>query len=141
MTRMAVTADTNVLVRAVVNDDPKQAAAARKLLEGTDQIMVPVVVLCEFVWVLGRGYRYGTTQIAHAVSALLEVGSVVTDRAAAEAGLAMLLKGGDFADGVIAFQGESMGGTVFASFDRSAVKRIKEAGVQAADPTELLSSH
>lgn len=32
-----------------------------------------------------------------------------------------------------------MGGAVFASFDRGAVKRLREAGVSAADPADPLS--
>ena len=98
-----------------------------------------MIVICELAWVLGRGYRYGAAEIARAIGVLLEVGGIVTDRAAAEAGLAMLLKGGDFADGVIAFQGEAMGGAVFASFDRGAVERIRESGAQAADPASLMA--
>lgn len=44
---MKITADTNVLLRAVVQDDTKQAHAARKLLERTTVIAVPIPVFCE----------------------------------------------------------------------------------------------
>jgi predicted nucleic-acid-binding protein len=50
------------------------------------------------------------------------------DRAAVEVGLAMLHAGSDFADGVIAFAGRQMGGTVFASFDRKAIELVATAG-------------
>ena len=37
----------------------------------------------------------------------------------------MLEAGGDFADGVIAFEGELLGGQEFVSFDQQAVKWLK----------------
>jgi predicted nucleic acid-binding protein len=40
-----VTADTNVLVRALVQDDPEQAKAATDLLERAELIAIPVPVL------------------------------------------------------------------------------------------------
>jgi predicted nucleic-acid-binding protein len=36
--------------------------------------------------------------------------------------------GGDFADGVIAFEGRRLGGDVFLTFDRQAAKLIAAAG-------------
>jgi hypothetical protein len=53
---------------------------------------------------------------------------VRVDRAAAEAGLTMLAAGGDFADGVIAFEGRRLGGDIFASFDRGAVDPVAAQG-------------
>ena len=40
------------------------------------------------------------------------------------AGLRMLKSGGDFADGVIAYEGQWLGAGEFVSFDRSAVKKL-----------------
>lgn len=51
---MRITADTNVLVRAVVGDDPSLAEAAMAALRGAERIAVPLPALCEFVWVLRR---------------------------------------------------------------------------------------
>jgi hypothetical protein len=42
-----LTADTNVLVRAVVGDDPQQSAVASAALRQADAIAVPLPVLCE----------------------------------------------------------------------------------------------
>jgi len=55
---------------------------------------------------------------------------VQVDRTTAEAGLAMLDAGGDFADGVIAFEGRRLGGPVFASFDRRATELIAATGAE-----------
>jgi predicted nucleic acid-binding protein len=52
--QMKVTADSNVLIRAAVQDDFHQARRAAKILAEADLIAVPVPVLCEFVWVLHR---------------------------------------------------------------------------------------
>lgn len=43
----------------------------------------------------------------------------------------MLAMGGDFADGVIAFEGRRLGGEIFASFDRKAVELVASAGGSA----------
>jgi predicted nucleic-acid-binding protein len=45
---------------------------------------------------------------------------------AVEAGLAVLEAAGDFADGVIAYEGEQLGATEFVSFDQQAVKLLKK---------------
>jgi hypothetical protein len=50
------------------------------------------------------------------------------DRPAVDAGLALLEAGGDFADGVIAFEGRRLGGLVFTSFDAEAVRLIEANG-------------
>ena len=46
----------------------------------------------------------------------------------------MLDAGGEFADGVIAFDGQWLGGETFVSFDRKAVKWVEGQGT----PTLLL---
>jgi predicted nucleic acid-binding protein len=53
-----ITADTNVLVRAVVRDDPKQARAAERILKSAAIVAVALPCLCEFVWVLRKVYRF-----------------------------------------------------------------------------------
>ncbi len=132
-----ITADTNVLVRALVQDDVEQARAAQALLSRATVIAVPVPVFCELAWVLRRAYARGAGDIAAAIEAIAGIEAVVTDQPAVEVGLAMLRAGGDFADGVIAHEGERRGGAVFASFDRRAVARLRRSGAQAADPDQL----
>ena len=134
---MKVTADTNVLLRAVVADDAEQADAARALLQQASVVAVPVPAFCELAWVLKRTYARSAAEIAAVIEALTELDVIATDLPAVEAGLVALRAGGDFADGVIAHQGEALGGTIFASFDRRAVARLRSAGVEASDPSEL----
>jgi predicted nucleic-acid-binding protein len=93
--------DTNVLVRHLICDHPEQARAATEQIEAAERIFLSTVVLCETAWVLKRAYRYSDEQIARTISAVIQSRNVETDRASAEAGLEMLSRGGDFADGVI----------------------------------------
>lgn len=127
---MRVTADTNILVRAVVHDDARQAKAAASLLREAELIAVPLPCLCEFVWVLRRVYGLGQPDISAALRALLGAANVAVDRPAVDAGLAVFEAGGDFADGLIAHEGRWLGGEVFASFDRKAVALIADQGQQ-----------
>jgi predicted nucleic-acid-binding protein len=129
-----VTLDTNVLVRAVVQDDARQAAAAARLLREAERVVVPISCLCEFVWVLRRTYRMPPALVAGALRNLLASVNVITDRAAAEAGLWFHDQGGDFADGVIEFEGRHLGAAIFASFDKNAVRLLDRAGLAAMVP-------
>ena len=122
---MKVTLDTNVLVRLATQDNPAQAALALNVLKKADLIAVPTPALCEMVWVLLRGYRYTPAQVALALRALMQVSQVVCHTPVVLAGLALLESGGDFADGVIAFEGDLLGGSEFVSFDQQAVKLLK----------------
>ena len=128
---MKITPDTNVLVRAVVKDDKKQARAASKLLQEAELIAIALPTLCEFVWVLRSVYQFAQTDISAAIEALLDAGNVAVNRAAVEAGLAILRAGGDFADGLIAYEGSWMGAESFVSFDKKAVALLSSRGMQA----------
>lgn len=128
---MKITADTNVLVRVVMNDDVAQAQAAARVLREASVVAVPLPCLCEFVWVLRRVYALDTADIAAALRALLDTTTLAIDRPAVEAGLALLTAGGDFADGVIAHQGRWLGGETFVSFDRRAVALLRAQGEAA----------
>ncbi len=124
-----ITVDTNVLVRAIVEDDSKQAKIAQAALAKADLIAIPSPTLCEFVWVLSRGYGIADAEIVQAIRQLMASAKVEANRPAVTAGLAALEQGGDFADGVIAFEGASLGADTFASFDQDAVKLLKRQGI------------
>jgi predicted nucleic-acid-binding protein len=53
------------------------------------------------------------------------------NRPAVEAGLAVLDAGGDFADGVIAYEGDWLGAEEFVSFDSKAVSVLKSQSTRA----------
>jgi predicted nucleic-acid-binding protein len=128
---MKITIDSNVLVRAVVQDDPVQSQLAAAVLTDAALIAVALPCLCEFVWVLRKVYRFEAADAALAIRALSATANVEMNRPAVEAGLAMLEAGGDFADGVIAYEGKWLGGETFVSFDKKAVALLAAQG-QAA---------
>ena len=128
---MRVAVDTNVLVRAVVCDDPAAAAVAAKVLTDAELIAVATPCLCEFVWVLRRVYDFQPAIVATAIRALLAAANVEVNRPAVEAGLSVLEAGGDFADGVIAYEGNWLGGETFVSFDKKAVALLTAQGQSA----------
>ena len=128
---MRIAVDTNVLVRAAVRDDAEQYESSTKLMSRAEVVAVALSSLCEFVWVLRSVYRFRSDEVAKAIRVVLAAENVETSWPAVEAGLAMLDAGGDFADGVIAYEGRWLGGEMFVSFDRKAVEMLKDQG-QAA---------
>jgi predicted nucleic-acid-binding protein len=65
------------------------------------------------------------------INVLVRALNVVVNRPAAEAGLAILEAGGDFADGVIAYEGSWLGADTFISFDKKTVKLMESSGGSA----------
>ena len=67
--------DTNVLVRHLVQDDPRQAHAATQVI--TKQCtrdnpgFINRIVLCELVWVLESAYGYSKDTIVNVLDRLL----------------------------------------------------------------------
>ncbi|MDR3428088.1 type II toxin-antitoxin system VapC family toxin [Silvimonas sp.] len=118
---MKITADTNVLVRLVMADDETQNKIAVKAIERASLVAISTHSLCEFAWVLDRRYGVPRADIAGAIRGLIEARNVAVNRPAVEAGLSLLDAGGDFADGVIAYDGNWLGGEIFLSFDKKAV--------------------
>ena len=133
---LRITADTNVLVRAAVDDDPDESRLAAEILREAEIIAVTLPTLCEFVWVLARGYAVERPAITTAIQRLVDSANVRVDRPAVDAGLAVFEAGGDFADGVIAFEGRRLGRSIFTSFDREAIELLAATGAE----TRLLSA-
>jgi predicted nucleic-acid-binding protein len=128
---MKIAADTNLLIRAVIEDDPRQAKIAQDELQNADVVAIGMSALCELAWVLTQRYHLPTASVAHAIRAFVASANVIVNRPAVDAGLVILDAGGDFADGVIAFEGRQLGGETFVSFDRQAMKLLKAAGEDA----------
>jgi predicted nucleic-acid-binding protein len=133
---MLATIDTNVLIRFFVEDDPEQSQLAAEILESAEIIAISLQALCEFAWVLNSHYKASRADISASISQLLGTANVVVNRPAVEAGLAVLNSGGDFADGVIAYEGQWLGGETFVTFDKKASKILERQGRS----TKLLAS-
>jgi predicted nucleic-acid-binding protein len=125
---MRITADTNVLVRAIVGDDERQSKLAQAELEKADAVALALPAICELVWVLSQAYKVPDAEIAQAIRRLIDSARVLVDRPAVEAGLAMLDVGGDFADGIISYEGSWLGAKTFVSFDKKATKLLAAQG-------------
>jgi predicted nucleic-acid-binding protein len=113
-----------------LEDDPEQSKVAQVTLRKAELVALPLSTLCELVWVLRR-YKIGTIDIAATVRDLIIGANIAVNRPAAEAGLAVLDAGGDFADGVIAYEGNWLGADTFVSFDKRAVRLLEAQGKSA----------
>jgi len=128
---MKVTVDTNVLIRAVIRDDAKQAKKAIKILGEATFVVITLSSLCEFVWVLLRSYDIEALDISKALKALISATNVEVNRPAVEAGISQLEAGGDFTDAVIAYEGKWLGGETFVSFDKKTISLLKKQNQSA----------
>ena len=128
---MKIAVDTNVLLRAFLDDDEAQSKAAAETLQQATLIAVSPSSFCEFVWVLKSRYGATRTTIVGVVRALLDTENLSTNRGAIEAGLDVVAEGGDFADGVIAYEGAWLGGDTFVSFDKKAIAVVTKQGRKA----------
>jgi predicted nucleic-acid-binding protein len=129
-----ITADTNILVRVVAEDDPVQSRRAQDMLAAADLVAMPLAALIEMCWVLERVYGLPKSDVARAVRALTNATNAAVDTPAVESGLMVLDAGGDFADGVIAQEGLWLGADTFVSFDRKAIRLLEAAGLSAREP-------
>ncbi len=118
--------DTNVLVRHIVQDNKEEARAASGLIasrcSADDPGVVSLVVLCELVWVLDRGYEYDRGTIATVLRQLLSVEDLLVDRSELAWQALHLYENGkaDFADYLIGLSHRDRGAEVTCTFDRRA---------------------
>ena len=120
--------DTNILVRYITQDDLQQAEAAENLLaiynNKPQSIFINNIVLCEFVWVLEKGYKYTQQQISSTIRIILS-----TEEFAFEYHNVLWLaleeyelKNADFSDSLISKLNHNLGYKQTFSFDKSAIK-------------------
>ena len=119
--------DTNILVRLLAGDDPKQTAEAKAIV-AAGRVWVAKTVLLETAWVLRREYGLDKASIREALDQLLRLDNVcVEDEPAVVEALALAAHGIDFAD---AFHLSSRPpGSLFLSFDNAFVQRARRAGI------------
>ena len=76
--------DTNVLVRYIMQDDPKQSSKATKLIEsldGDNPGYITIVSVVELYWVLTSSYELTGQQVAQALEAILRTKQFLVERA------------------------------------------------------------
>lgn len=121
-----IAVDTNVVVRLLTGDDPKQAAAAKSLF-AAGPIWIAKTVLLETGWVLHSLYGFDESAIREAFTKLLGLKNVHTeDKPSMAAALALTAHGIELADAI--HLSSRPPGATFVSFDRSVIRRAGRAG-------------
>ena len=121
--------DTNVLVRLLTGDEPKQAAAARSLF-ASGPIWVAKTVLLETGWVLRSLYGFEDSAIRDAFVKVFGLKNVhVEDESAVAAALELTGQGIELAGAM--HLSSRPPGVAFVSFDKSFVRRARSVGVSA----------
>ena len=123
--------DTNVLVRYIMQDDPKQSAKATKLVEsldGDNPGYITMVSIVELYWVLTSSYELTGQQVAQALEAILRTKQFVVERANQVMRALRVFGDGkaDFADCMIERSASGAGCQQTMTFD---VKASKHAGM------------
>jgi predicted nucleic-acid-binding protein len=120
--------DTNLLLRLIVGDEPKQAITAREFLSercsADEPGYVCHIVLVELVWTLARAYGYPRERIAAAIEQILETAQLdVESSSDVAAAVKDYRRGGaDFADCLLVRVNAATGCTHTVTFDRRAAK-------------------
>ena len=119
--------DTNVLVRYIMQDDPKQSAKATKLIESLDGDspgFVSIVSVIELYWVLTSCYALSNLQVKQALEALLRTKQILVDRADQVMRALRVFADGkaDFADCLIERTAAGAGCTGTMTFDTGPAK-------------------
>ena len=122
-----IAVDTNVVVRLLVNDEPRQFRKAYELFERGD-VWIGSTVLLETERVLRSAYRLPREEIHHLLDNVLSLPGVsCEDRARAHQALENFSKGLDFADALHLAGANHLDS--FATFDRDLARKAGRLGV------------
>ncbi len=120
--------DTNLLLRLIVGDEPKQAVAAREYLRDRCSADEPGyvchIVLVELVWALAKAYGYPRDRIAAAIEQILETAQLDVESSNDVAAAVKEYRNGtaDFADCLLVRVNAASGCPHTVTFDRKAAK-------------------
>ena len=123
--------DANVIVRFLTADDPKQAQAARDVIEA-GEIFIGTSVALETEWALRAGYGFSSQEIAAALRGLGGLtGVTLEEPAEVSQALIWMGEGMDFADALhLARSGHCR---AFVTFDRKLAKSAEALGAIPGD--------
>lgn len=109
--------DTNIVVRVIIDDDPRQVAKVRRLLEENDVYLLTTVLL-EAEWVLRSMYGLDRKPLHEALRAFCSLPNIVLEEGArVKQALELHEEGFDFADALhVAGASET---EAFVTFDKS----------------------
>lgn len=120
--------DTNLVVRYLTGDHPRQSNRARKLIDAGG-IYVGITVMLEAEWVLRSVYEFRPGDVCRALRAFAGLpGVTVEDEALVAAALDRVEGGMDFADAL--HLGKADHCEAMLTFDRKSIKAAKTVGVE-----------
>ena len=120
--------DTNLLVRLLTNDDPRQAAKVETWLRNNATASAPAyvdhVVLCELAWVLERSYGYARAEVHTALTALLEQDHLKLETPGLVRQALLMFADGpaDFSDYLLAARAQDAGYAPVLTLERKAAR-------------------
>lgn len=120
--------DTNVVIRYVTQDDPRQSAAATRLFERSLSVdnpgFVSLVTVCEIAWVLAECYRADRDRIRAVIEGLLASKQILVQSAELVWKALRAWQGSpaDFSDALIGELAVAEGAKKTVTFDKAAAK-------------------
>ena len=127
--------DTNVLVRYIMQDDPRQSPKATAIvesLEGVSSAYITLVSMVELVWVLTASFELTRAQVSQALDGIIRTKQFKIENADQVVRALRVFKSGksDFADCLIERSANSAGCVKTITFD---VEAAKHAGMTLID--------
>jgi predicted nucleic-acid-binding protein len=123
-----ITLDTNVLVRAFANDDPRQSKKAQDFLAGLTEErpgFINLTVMTELVWVLQRVLKFEAGAVHQVLDGLLRTPAFeIEDGESVGEALESSRRGADFPDALIEATNRLYGIAETVTFDKAAAQRF-----------------
>ena len=120
--------DTNIIVRYITGDDPRQSAIASEIFErrlsAAEPGFISTVAIAEVAWVLDRSYGFASEEIAAAIERLLQIDEIFieNEHQVYKALSALRARVGEFADALIGALNLQAGCSRTWTFDRHALR-------------------
>lgn len=121
--------DTNILLRATLDDHPIQSSAAQKLLSALHPEQpgfVNLPVLVEFYWVLRTHYKFPRQQLIDTMLELVGTENIEFEalQTVVQALSLVETNGADFSDAVICLRNAELGAATTYTFDKLAARTL-----------------
>jgi predicted nucleic-acid-binding protein len=121
--------DTNVVVRYLLADEPRQAATARRTVD-RHSCWVSLTVLLETEWVLRGAAGLSRREVHRLLLAFAGLPTISIEQPAVAArALDLFAAGMDFADALHGCVADAAGAAAFVTFDRRLVSKARKAGL------------
>ncbi|SFP92963.1 type II toxin-antitoxin system VapC family toxin [Sphingomonas rubra] len=127
-------ADTNIVLRLVLDDDDRQVDAARRIM-AEKRLVVPTTVMLEVGWVLASRYQMPRALLADTLETLMALDGLEIARTDLVGwAIDRFREGADWADMIHLVASSKFDG--FLTFDK---RLVRDAGYKAPVPIETLS--